>query len=193
MLCVSLRNYTRACGSVTGGMSDMLIFDPSDFNFTQGAAVAGALPAYSAIALRAGATAIGGAKMFLISFQQDEADWVFKQSVKGCATKYEHDFQFQLPDTSQTLTTFQQALDAAGCCCGLGMIIRLNSGRIFVAGERYVNGSSITRFTIKQDGSQGGSGKVYDDFNGGNLTLKGSYSRNLYEYGGAWADIEALM
>ena len=193
MLCISLKAYTRACAPVTGGISDILVFDPSDMNFTQAAPVSGSASPYSAIALRAGATAEGGAKMFNISFLRDEADWNWTQSVKGCSTKYEHKFGFQLPENSQTLTTFLQALDSASCCCGLGMIIRLNDGRIFVAGEKYVNGSAISRFTIVQNGSTGGTGKLYDDFNGGNIVLVGPYSRNLYEYNGDWADIEALM
>lgn len=193
MLCVTLRGYSRACGGVTGGISDIVTFDPSDFNFTQTAAVGGVLPGYSAIALRAGATAANGGRMFVISFQNEEAEWVWRQSVRGCAVRYEHEFRFQLPENSQTLTTFLQALDAASCCCGLGMIIRMNSGKIFVAGERFVNANEVPKFIIKNDGSEGTSGKLYDDFNGGNIVLKGSYSRNLYEYTGTWADITGLM
>jgi hypothetical protein len=56
-----------------------------------------------------------------------------------------------------------------------------------------LNAVSITRFIIKQDGSDGTSGKLYDDLNGGNIVLKGAYSRNLYEYTGTWASVEALM
>jgi hypothetical protein len=189
MLCVSLKKYSRACGGVTGGISDIGIFDPNDLNFTQGADVDGSKVAYSAIAERDG---VDTPSVFLISFQTDEAEWTFSQSKSGCATKYEHEFVFQLPENSQTLTTFQQALDAAGCCCGIGIIFRMNSGKIFVAGEKYVNASSIPRFTMAQDGSDGGSGKLFDDFNGGNIHLKGSYSRNLYEFSGAWSVIEAL-
>lgn len=269
MLCVQLKNYTRACGGVTGGISDILVFDPNDFNFTQGADVAGAKAPYSAMALRTGsgavatatvasgavtainvgtggtgyvtpptvvitgagtgaaatATIVGGvitgitvttpgtgyttaptisftgggavaadgAKLFLVAFQQDEAEWTWKQTVTGCAVKYEHEWIFQLPENGQNLTTFLQALDAAGCCCGLGMVFRLNSGKILVAGEKYVGNQAIPRFTIKNDGSDGTSGKLYDNFNGGNIHLKGSYSRNLYEFSGNWSAIEALM
>lgn len=183
----------QSCGGTTGGVSDAAIFDPSDFNFTQAAAVSGVAQPYTAIALRAGATAVGGAKVFLINFQQDEAEYTWKQSVKGCSVKYEHQLTLQLNNNSQDLTTFLQSLDAAGCCCGLGVIIRLNSGKIFVMGEKYVGGSAIPRFTIKQDGSDGTSGKLFDDANVGNLILKGSYTRPLYEYTGTWASIEALM
>jgi hypothetical protein len=110
MLCTNLKGRTRACGPVTGGVSDVGIFDPNDFNFTQAAPVSGVVQPYTAAVLRAGATSAAGAKVYLLSFQQDE----------------------------------------------------------------------------------GTSGKVFDDFNGGNIHLKGSYGRNLYEWTGTWADIEAL-
>lgn len=193
MLCVQLKERARACGGVAGGISDVAIFDPSDFDFTQAAAVGGVAQKYSAIALRAGATAASGAKMFVVNFQDEEAEWTIKQSVKGCATKYEFEWILQLPDNAQDLTTFLQNLDAASCCCGVGIAFRLNSGKIFIAGEKYVNGSSLTKFKIKQDGSDGTSGKLIDDFNGINLHLKGSYDRHLYEYSGTWDDITALM
>jgi hypothetical protein len=267
MLCVQLQSYVRACGGVNGGISDMAIFDPFDFNFTQAAASDGITPAYTAVAARSNATggaataattsnavsaitvtnggsgyttaptisftggggtgatatatvsggiitaitvgaggsgyttaptvvitpAAGTGKMYVVSFQQDEAEWKYTQSVKGCSTKYSHEFDFQLPDNSNTLTNFQAALDAAGCCCGLGVVMRLNNGKIFVAGERYVNAGAITKFIIKQDGTTGGSGKLQDDFNGANMVFKGDYSRNLYEFTGNWTAITALM
>lgn len=307
MICITLSAYSRPCGPVTGGVSDIAVFDPNDFNFTQAGAINGVAQPYTAVTRRAGAVGVGGTaatgtatitnvgadgniiriyapialggtllgeftktatestvtllaaalkaeinlltsthgysadnvagvltitaplwvgaaintlellveetgtivatstaafsggvngtngKVYLINFQYEEAEWSWKQSVKGCSTKYEHTFAFQLPENSQALTTFLQALDAASCCCGLGMIIRLNGGRIFVCGEKYVNGESIARFKVTQNGSSGTSGKLYDDFNGGNLTLIGNYSRNLYEFTGDWADIEALM
>lgn len=193
MLCVTLKNFIRACAPVSGGISDIAIFDPADFSFTQAAAIAGVAQPYTAIALREGADDAAGALFFLINFQQDEAEWKWTQSVKGCSVKYSHELDFQLPENSQALTTFQQALDAASCCCGLGLIFRLNNGKVFVLGEKYVGANTIARFTIKQDGSTGGSGKLQDDFNGGNLILKGDYSRNLFEYTGGWDDVEALM
>lgn len=302
MICVTLQSYERACSPVSGGISDMLTFDPNDFNFVQANPILGAAQPYSAIALRSGAEGVGavsatatvtivdvgtdgdiitvtvgstvigsftktatettatllaaalnaeinsgtgthgftsspagavltitaptrlgatlngtsplvddggditstdtnfsggttgsGGKFFIMNFLRDEAEWTWKQSVKGCSVKYEHSFNFQLPENSHTLTTFMSALDAASCCCGLGMIIRLNDNRIFVAGEKYVNDSSIGRFTILNSGSSGTSGKLYDDFNGGNMILTGPYSRSLYEYSGDWADFEALM
>lgn len=305
MICITLSEFSRDCSiPVTGGISDIVTFDPEDYNFTQPAKVNGKAQKYSVIALRSGATGTGataatsaitvaatgadgdvvnvydpygqllatytkitgdntvtlvavaiknaintgttthgysannvagvititapaslgaivntkkvivddggtvsitpvtafsggvtgtGGKMYKIGFQRDEAEWQWKQSRKGPSVKYDHSFIFQLPENSQNLTVFMEALDAAAACCGLGMIIRLTTGKIFVCGEKFVNGSSITRFTVLNEGSSGGSGKLYDDFNGGNITITGPYSRSLYEYGGTWADIEALM
>jgi hypothetical protein len=136
---------------------------------------------------------VGGAKMFVVNFQEDEAEWTWKQSAKGCSVKYDHELILQLPENEQGLTNFLESIDAAGCCCGLGLVFRLNSGKIMVAGEKYVNASAIPKFKFKQDGSDGTSGKLFDDFNGGNIHLKGSYSRNLYEYSGDWSDIEAFQ
>lgn len=190
MLCITLKERVKNCGSVTGGVSDVAIFDPSDYNFTQGAKVNGAFPPYSAISARTGAET---AKMYTVTFQQDEGEYTVKQSKKGCSSKYEFEWILQLPDLDQGLTNFLETLDEAGCCCGIGIITRLNSGRIFVAGEKYVNNSTITRFTVAQDGSDGGSGKLFDDFNGINLHLKASYKRNWYEYSGTWDSILALI
>lgn len=189
MLCVTLKSYSRACGGVTGGISDLGIFDPNDLNFTQAAAIEGVAQPYTAVAERDG---VDGQSVFLVSFQVDEGEWTFTQSVTGCAVKYEHEWIFQLPENSQALTTFQQALDAAGCCCGIGLIFRMNNGKTFVAGEKYVNDTAITKFIVKQDGTEGGSGKLFDDFNGANVHFKASYSRNLFEYTGEWSAIEQL-
>lgn len=189
MLCVTLKKYDRACGPVTGGVSDIAIFDPNDLNFTQAAAIDGVAQPYTALAERDGVT---GTSAYVVTFQIEEGEWTWKQSVKGCSTAYEHEIILQLTENAQLLTTFQQAIDNAGCCCGIGMFIRLNSGKIFMAGEKYVNDAAITRFIMKQDGSDGSSGKLLDDYNGGTIHFKGRYSRNLYEYTGTWDTVLAL-
>lgn len=189
MLCVQLSGYDRECSSVTGGLSDVALFDPFDLDFTQAAALSGVNQPYTAVAERAGATT---PSLYIVNFQIDNGEWTWKQSVNGCSVKYEFEWILQLTENAQLLTTFLQSIDAAGCCCGIGVAFRLNSGRIFIAGERYVNGTAIIRFIIKHDGSDGSSGKLLDDYNGANLHLKGSYSRNLYEYTGTWDSILAL-
>lgn len=189
MLCVKLSEFKKLCGATSGGLSDLAIFDPADFNFTQ---VAAGDP-YTAVALREGATAAGGAKVYNISFQVNEAERTWKQSRKGPSVKYDHEIKAQLPQLSQSLTKFLQSLDAAGACCGFGLFARHNDGKIFVAGEKYVNAGQIPNFLVTMDGSDGTSGKLFDDFNGANVLIKGSYSRELYEYSGDWASITALM
>lgn len=54
MLCTQILAYNQACGPVTGGISDILIGDPYDYNFTQVAPIAGVPQPYSVVALRAG-------------------------------------------------------------------------------------------------------------------------------------------
>lgn len=180
MLCVTLTSYSRPCGGVTGGVSAIWVFDPADWNFTQTAAG----DPYSVAARRTGATAVGGALMFPIKFQAKEAEFKFKQSVNGCSVKYEFEIPAQLPDLSNDLTNFLSNLDSAGCCCGLGLVIELNTGKIFIVGEKYVNGAKIPYFEVKMDGTEGTSGKKFEDFNGANVVFKGEYSRAAREFSG---------
>ncbi|MFB6453714.1 hypothetical protein ACE38W_00460 [Chitinophaga sp. Hz27] len=189
MLCVKLKDNKRTCTGVSGGISNAVLFDPADFNFTQTTPDDG----YSAIALREGATAAGGAKMFDFQFQINEAERKVKVSRKGPSVKYEHELSLQVPQLSQDRTTFFQMLDAGSTCCGVGMILRHNDGKIFVIGERFVNDEEITKFLLQHDGSDGGSGKQFDDFNGMNVVLKANYTRELVEFTGAWSAITALM
>lgn len=191
MVCITLKSFIRACAPVSGGISDLVIFDPDDFTWTQAAPVAGVKQPYTAVARQAGATSPNGV-FFIVNFQAEEAEWTWKQTVKGCSVKYEHAFNFQLPENGQTLTNFLEALDAAACCCQLGIVLRLNTGKILVAGEKFVNAAAIPKFRMLNSGSSGTSGKLLDDFNGGNLIITGPYSRNLYEYTGAWSTITAL-
>lgn len=193
MLCVKLKSYTAACAATSGGVANIWFFDPADFNFTQDAAAADGTPGeYTAVALRAGATAAGGALMYPVSFQRKEAEFTAKQSVSGCSVKWDYELTMQLPNISHDLNTFLMSLDAAGCCCGVGVVIRLNSGKVFVAGERFVNTEQIPYFELKQDGSEIGSGKQFSDFNGAKLTIKGEYSRPPFEFTGGVSVITAL-
>lgn len=185
MLCVKLKSYNAACGATSGGVSNVWFYDPTDYNFTQAAAGADGTPGtYTAITLREGATLAGGAKMFPVKFQRKEAEFLMKQTVAGCSVKWDYEFNAQLPNISHDLNTFLMSLDAAGCCCGLGMIVRYNSGKIFVAGERFVNGEEIPYFELKQDGTELNSGKTFSDFNGAMMAIKGEYGRPAFEFSG---------
>jgi hypothetical protein len=193
MLCVKLKKYTRPCLGVSGGIGKIWVFDPADVDFTQAAPSAGGSPQpYTAVALRPTATIATGSGFFPITFQYKEAERTWKHSVKGCSTKYEHEFKAQLPQLSQELTAFLQSLDSAGCCCGLGLAIQHNDGKIFIAGEKYVNAAEIPPFIVQMNGSDGATGKLFDDFNGANVVFKADYNRDLYEFTGGAAAIAAL-
>ncbi len=190
MLCTNLQSINRVCGPTSGGISRVWIFDPYDFDFTQAVAdpITGAAAKYTVVAIRETGEVpapIEGAAMLPVKFQKEEAEYKFAQSRKGCSVKYEHSLEFQLADLDQSITNWNAAVDAAGCCCGVGLIIQLKSGKIFVAGERFVNDAEISiALELTQDGSSGTSGKLLDDFNGETVVIKGNHGRKLYEYSG---------
>lgn len=167
----------------------MYVADPSDFNFTQTTATSG----YSAIALRTGATTAAGAKLYEISFNENEASYKWAQSRNGCAVKYEHTIEAQLPQLSQGLTTWLMSIDAAGCCCGLLLFMIFNDGSIKVIGEKYVNGAMIPKFNVKMTGASGDSGKKFDDFNGANVVFKADYSRASFDFIAGISALQAFM
>jgi len=192
MVCVVLKKYNRICAPVSGGVSDVGIFDPNDFNWTQAAPIAGVAQPYTALSRRDGATAEGGAKIFMLGFNENEAEYTPSRQSVGSSVKYTHAITTQLPDLSHALTTFLQSADAASICCGIGIVVRLNSGRIFVMGEKFVNSLTIPKFKIKLGDFDGTSGKLFEEFNGMNVLFTGDYSRPLYEFTGGWAAIEAM-
>jgi hypothetical protein len=143
-----------------------------------------------------GATVLGGARLFPINFSKkgNEAEYTYKQSRKGSANKVEHQLQFFLNELDQLTTQWNKAVDDAGACSGIGMIIQLNSGKVFVAGERYVGNNPINvPLLMVQDGSSGTSGKLFDDQNGQETVLKGDNGQTLYEYTGGLASLVALQ
>lgn len=184
MLCIALKSYTSPCASTTGGVSDIWVFDPSDFNWTQDEST----KKYTAAALRDGSNG----KFYPLKFQRKEAEFKFKHTKNGCSVKYEFDLDAQLPNLSQELTNYLTSLDIAGCCCGLGIAFLLNSGKIFVLGERYVNSKKIPYFEVTMDGSEGGSGRKFEDFNGAKVMFKGEYFRMANEFVGGIEVLEAL-
>lgn len=194
MLCVKLKKYDKACAPTTGGVSRLWIFDRDDFDFTQGAADAdGNKPPYTAIARRAGATADGGGNLFPVLFQYKEASYSYTQSLSnGTSVKYEHNLEFLLADISHFITNWNERVDAASACCGIGVIVELNSGKILVFAEKYVNGSRIREWRMQQNGSTGTTGKLFEDANGQTTKLVGDFNRPAYEFTGGSAALEAL-
>jgi hypothetical protein len=193
MLSIQLKSFTRVCAQTTGGVSRIWIFDRDDFNFTQGAADAnGDLPAYSAIALRAGAIADDGALLYPVLFEEKTAEYRYTQSLNGSSSKYEHTVEFLMPDLGHFITQWNDKVDAAAACHGIGMIVEFNSGKIVVLGEKYVNNARITEWRMKQNGSTGTTGKLFEDPNGQTTLLVGDFKRGSYEYSGSAASLEAL-
>lgn len=189
MLCVTLKALTQLCTGVSGGMVRLWIFDPADFDWTQGPPVTGSLPPYTAVALKVPSTG----KMCRINFTEKTGKWSYTQSRNGCSVKYEHTFEFAIPNLSHSITNWDEIVDAAGCCCGLGVIFQLNTGKMFVAGERVVNAAAIEiPMKIVQEGSTGDSGLLLDDANQQATILKGDFGRSLYEYTGGAQSIISL-
>lgn len=139
-----------------------------------------------------GANLAGGAALRKVEFVQDEAEWTQTRSDESRAS-YEHSLNFQLSKVSQQMSSFLIALDKAGECCGLLIIIRTNDNKIFVLGERYVNGEQQRRFIMRQGGTTTTTGKLYGDFNGGNLVVKGTYFRPAFEFTGSWTSLQAFV
>jgi hypothetical protein len=194
MICVKLKKYDVACAPTTGGISRLWIFDRDDFDFTQGAADAdGNKPVYTAIARRAGATADGGGNLFPVLFQYKEGSYSYTQSLNnGTSVKYEHNLEFLLADVSHFITQWNEAVDRASSCCGIGVIVELNSGKVLVLAEKYVNGASIREWRMQQNGSTGTTGKLFEDANGQTTKLVGDFNRGAYEFTGGTAALEAL-
>lgn len=195
MLCVRLKAFDKACQATTGGISRIWIFDREDFNFTQALADGdGNAQKYSAIAVRtaAGADDADGAVLFPVQFQYKEAEYRYTHSLNGSSVKYEHVIEFLLPDLDHFITQWNERVDAASACCGIGIIVELNSGKILVLGEKYVNDSAVREFRMAQNGSTGTSGRLFEDPNGQTTLLTGDYFRSAYEYSGTIASLEAL-
>lgn len=181
MLCVQLGGFKRQCQPSSSGVAKAGIFDPNDFDFTQAVPTAGVIQPYSALALTTGASGTGGgsangAKIYTVDFEPNQAQYTYKRA-DGRFASYEHEFKAQLLGLSQDLTNFYMMLDAASYCCGIGLVLWMYNGKVFVVGESSVNGNAIAPFLMLNSTSDGDSGKAFADFSGGNLDLKGTYSR----------------
>jgi hypothetical protein len=197
MLGCNVSGYSRTCTPVTGGVSDLLVGDANDFDFTSGAPGTNGEPVgYDTIALHSGSGSgtSGGAYLYGIeSLSETIGIDITQANADGSSSSYEYIISARLAQMSQTMTNFNYKLDAAAVCCQLVFVWRSNDGHIFVAGEKYVDGDSIVPFRLRNDGSKVSSGKKFTEFNGEDLSLKGSYNRLPYEYTGTWSSIEALM
>lgn len=195
MIGCTVKGYTRACTNVVGGASLLLVADANDWDFTEGAADAnGDATGYSAVARRVGATAVGGAYFYEIQSLEDSISVeVTQANSEGSSSAWEYVIAARLAQLSQAMANFNKKIDAAALCCQLVFVWQNNDGKIFVAGEKYVGGALIPKFKFRQDGSKVQTGKKFTEYNGQDLSIKGSYSRLPYEYTGGIAAIQGFM
>lgn len=178
MLSIPVIGYVKPCTPNSGGISRVWVFDPEDMDFTYvpGSAI------YSAVALRAGATILGGSGFFPIGFDYLEGRVQSAQSAKGSSNKWANTLELEVPFFGKELALFLESMQQATSCSSLGFILEQNNGKVVVMGEKYVNSATIPFFRVIMDGTKADGGKAYDDPNGAALMFKGDYSRPLYEY-----------
>lgn len=188
--CAKVIKYVPAtCAVVPGGVAQIFLFDATLFDFTQASPSAGVIQPYTAI------TDLGtSTKIYGVKFTRLQGEYSFDQkNTDGVAPLYTHKVVFPVPDINMLTAQWSTLVDSQGYCCGIGMIIILNSGRILVMGESSVNGASLAvPFYTYQDGSKATSGKKMDDQNANTVTIMGQYNRPLIEYTGSLASIVAL-
>lgn len=195
MIGCSVKGYIRACAPATGGVGLLLVGDANDWEFTEGAPdTNGDATGYSTVARRTGATALGGAYLYPIDSLEDSISVDITQSnTEGSSSAYEYVIAARLAQMSQAMTNFNKKIDAAALCCQLVFVYQTNDGKIMVAGEKYVGGVRQVPFKIRQDGSKFTTGKKFTDFNGQDLSLKGTYNRLPYEFTGGMGVIQGFM
>lgn len=177
------------CTVKPGGISQIYLFDSTLLDFTQAAPVSGVTQPYTAI------TDLGtSTKIYGVQFARMQAQYQATQkNTTGINAGYEHTLTFPVPDLSMLSTQWSILADNQGYCCGIGLVIIFNSGRIFIMGESSVNGVGLAYpFYTWQDGSKADSGKKADDMNAYTAVIKGEYNRLLIEYTGTLASIIAL-
>ena len=135
------------------------------------------------------ASAADGALFYEIQSVDNSIVFKATQSNTEGSSEWAYDLKTKTAEVSQLLTQFLELLDASAACCQLVFILVMNTGKVFVIGEKFVNGAPIPKFGLKQDGSTWDPGAELKSFNGSELNIKGVYSRPPYEFTGG---MEAL-
>ena len=190
--CAKIISYEPAtCGIVAGGVSDLYIFDPTIFDFTQAAPIANVIQPYTAI------TDLGaGDLIYPVKFERMSAEYDYSmKSEDGVTLGYTHKVMFSVPRINMIASQWAQLIGTQGYCCGIGIVIVLNSGDILIMGEASVNAAKLVpNFYVYQDGTKANSGKKGSDKNTVSDTLTScEYSRPLIQYTGSLASILALV
>ena len=146
MLGYQAQSYNTACGTLSGGISELFWFDPDDINFTQAAATPTVLlQPYTVMALRAGATVETGGGLFPIGIEEETGTFKATQTIAGRSVKWDYEVVGELAKMSNNLTNFMARLDAASVCSNIGLVIVDTTGTIHIVAERYVNASVIPK------------------------------------------------
>lgn len=185
----NIKYAPATCAVVPGGVAQIFVADATLFDFTQAGPVSGVPQPYTAI------TDLGtSSKIYGVKFTRMQAEYTYDQkNTDGVAPVYNHKLMFPVPDVNMLTEQWSYLIDAQGYCCGILLIIILNSGRILIMGESSVNAASLAvPFYTYQDGSKATSGKKMDDQNANTVTIVGQYNRALIEYTGALSTIVAL-
>ena len=182
--------YDPTCINNAGGISRAWLFDAADFDFTTGVDPA----TYSAVALMAGATLIGGSGFHPIKFNHLEGEYKATHTQNtNSSNEYAHTVSLQVQILGSELTNFMDLNQKLSACGRLGIVLELNNGKIIVIGESIVNAVVLPVFKVRLDGTELGSGKGWGDNNGATLSFKGMYNRAAYEFTGGSSAIIALQ
>lgn len=180
-------------GGGTGAAAYANVVNGVVINVVITAAGTGYSSAPTATLSTSGATLAGGGKMFQFNFLENTGEYTFDNPVsEACSIKFMHSLVGTMINVSQSLNNYLNTLSSAGCCCGLGVVMELNSGVILVMGEKYVGNVEQRRFKIKMS-SKGGSGRKYEDPNHADVTFTGDYTRALYSFTGGASAILAFQ
>jgi hypothetical protein len=191
MITVTVTGYQQTCATNSGGISRLWVGDASDFDFTSGTTSAEE-SGYSAIARRAGATAPDGS-LFEIILQDETGKATITQSIENGSASWAYLLEGQLLRVQQSMAKFAAMLDSASICGQLLWVWSDMNGKIWVAGEQYVDATQLSRkFKLKQNGSVIDWGQAMNSFNGMNLKVAGNYYRPAYEFTGGIAGITAV-
>lgn len=194
MLGYQAKSYKTACGTLSGGISELFWFDPDDLDFTQPAPTAQLiLPPYTAMAFREGATLATGAGLFPIDLEDETGKFTIKQTIAGRSVKWDYELSGEIGKVGNDLTNFMARLDAASICSNIGLVIVDNMGTIHVWAEKFVNDKVIPKFKMKNDGSEIHLEEKFDGKNGATLSIKGVYSRPSLEFTGGRSALEAFI
>lgn len=141
-----------------------------------------------------GATAAGGAYLYPIDSIVDTIGVEITQAnADGTSSSWDYAITARMAQMCQAMTNFNKKIDAASICGQLLFVWRNNDGRIFVAGEKYVNNQQIVGFRLRQDGSKIATGKKFTEFNGQDLSIKGTYLRSAYEFTGGISALQGFI